>query len=246
MEEISKKILIASGIVEIKKSIIPVEELVNYINTTSHNLKTHNYNVEKTTKEDLLIFFNRFPGFGKYNGKEIIIDKLDNTLEKISGFILKDLSEDLKKVLRLEIKYNLPINFNDDIIVYSFFSNDAIQDKLKNILYYDLLNDAYLISFNDVSYDEVLNYIIKSSSKIKKSSIQIDRVLEFKAKIDSLVDTKYDNIRYAFKMDMDVDKLIKYSKYIKDYYGIAEENTAYLEENDKIKPLLSILKQKIK
>lgn len=241
MEEIQKRVLIASGIIGIGKKSIPIKDLMNYINITTHKLRKNNYIVEKVNENDIFTFLRMYLGFTKTVDGNILIEKEEYTFKILNKHFLNNLSEDLKKLLRIEIKYNMPIIFNNNIVVYSFFS----QERLKNILYYDELNNAFLISFKDISYNEFLDSIIENSDKIKKITLKIDEMLEFKSKIDCLIDSKYSNIEYAFKMDINKDKLSKYSDYINIYHNISKENTNYLEENNKIKQLLSTLKRKI-
>lgn len=245
MEEIKKRVLIASGIVEIKKNKIPIVDLINYTNAVEHTLRKNGYIVEKVEEHDILSFFQTYSPFGNCLDKNVFITNTESVREKLNKYILNNISDEIKKLLRLEVKYNIPIIFEDNIIVYSVFSNDEIQDKLKSILYYDSFNNAYLVSLKNISYEEVLERIIENSTKTKKSTLEVNEILDFKEKIDALIEPKYDNIKYAFKLDIDKDKLFKYSNYINKYYISAKENTEYLNENNNIKTLLSVLKRKM-
>ena len=200
MENVPKRFLITSGIIQLGKNSILIKDLMDYINITTHKLRKNNYSVEKINESDIYIFFKMYPGLGQCSNGFILIEKPEYASKIINKHILVNISDELRNLLRLEVKYNLPIIFNDDIVVYSFFSSDDIQYKLKEILEYDSLNNAFLISFKEASYTDISNYIIENSSKIKRSSISLNEVLEFKSKIDGLVDPKYYNIKHAFKI----------------------------------------------
>ena len=246
MKEIQKKVLITSGIVEIQKRIIPIKDLINYINTIIPVLKKNNYFVDKVEEKDILSFFRVYSGFGKCVDGNIVIENYDYTLEKIKKHILVNMDDDLKKLFRIKIKYNMPIVFDNNIIIYSFFTNDEIQDKLKQILYYDDLNKAFLISLEDVSYEDVINNIIQTSTTVKKSKLQLNKVLEFKDKINAITDSEYDNLKLVFNFDIDDEKLSNYSDNINNYCVIAQKNTYCLEKSGNVKLLLRVLKEKYK
>ena len=116
MEEIQKRVLIASGIIGIGKKSIPIKDLMNYINITTHKLRKNNYIVEKVNENDIFTFLRMYLGFTKTVDGNILIEKEEYTFKILNKHFLNNLSEDLKKLLRIEIKYNMPIIFNNNIV----------------------------------------------------------------------------------------------------------------------------------
>ena len=234
MKKIEKRILIVSGIKEINRKDIYIKELLGYIKNASNQLKLQGYDVERVTDDDVISFFRHCPFYGKCSEGTISIDNLEFSIRKFEKFFLNELDDKVKEILRKEVLYSIAIVKDENLIVYTFSSNNTIQDEIKKFALYDDKNESFLLDFSDLSKnlpDVSLNKFIKSDNILKKLTVNLNTISDYMNKLHSLTDPKYKNIVEEFGINNNITQIQDTYNYVKMYYDLAVKNSEFLNQN---------------
>ena len=235
MEKIKNSVLIASGIIKIRKPEITLEEIINYSKQISSRLKDTNYCRTILNSYDIMEFFNYYPYIGNIKQDKIILNK--KNIRKISEFFLSDIPDDLKMIFDKTDKYIFPIVLDDKLINYHFISNDNILNKIKSKLYYDNKNNSYILDLENIKSilgeENLISFIKELFDKekiIKKDILDYKSLLNIIEHLDLIKKQNFENINYFDESNL-FSKVYLMSDIIFNYCYIANKNKINIEGN---------------
>lgn len=244
MEKINKNVLITIFLIQLKKDVVSVKEIIDFSKDMNKKAKGTKYKVDILDEQMVCNFFNRFPIFGKIKNGVI---ELGNQ-EKLKKFFLSDIDEELILLLKKKEKVILPIIVKNKLINYYLnISNNELLDSVKEDFDYDGDNkESYLLDLNIVikklgeeNIDYFIDTILSNSVIENKDTYECSLILEYADYIDYLNDLRFKNIETKFDLSNEMLKLKIVSERLYMYYKIASNNKEVLENinNSRIKKL---------